>query len=70
MVARLEIQSCDYCGQLRDSPAQGHKAWGVFGHGIERQGEPKDYPIRVSGQTLTLDKVTFHRVSRFRTNET
>jgi hypothetical protein len=64
-VARLEIVSCDYCGEIRDSTSPERKAWTVIHHGIERQGEPKDYQVGVFGQTLTLDKMTFQRVSKF-----
>ncbi len=65
-VANLEIESCDYCRMAGDVHApEGQKAWQVFHHGIERQGEPKDYPIRfLSGDSITLDKITFHRVQR------
>lgn len=66
-VAHLEIESCDYCRMVGDVQApDGQKAWRVLHHGIERQGEPKDYPIRfLSADSITLDKVTFHRVKRF-----
>ena len=65
-VAVLEIESCDYCGEIADGAAAGREAWSVRHHGIERQGEPKNYPIRIlTEHSFTLDKVTFHRVSKF-----
>jgi hypothetical protein len=64
-VATLEIQSCDYCGEVRDGAAEGHKAWHVLKHGVMRQGEPKDYPIEISDRTLKLDGIMFRRVTKF-----
>ena len=66
-VANLEIESCDYCGEVRDPKnPDGPKAWHVPYHGLEKQGEPKDYPIRfLSADSIALDKITFHRVTRF-----
>jgi hypothetical protein len=65
-VAVLEIESCDYCGQLADGAAAGRQAWSVRHHDTERQGEPKDYPIHiVSDHSITLDSVAFHRVTKF-----
>jgi hypothetical protein len=65
-IAVLEIESCDYCGQVAGATVEGHKAWGVAHHGVERQGEPKDYPVHVgSGGSITLDGVPFHRVAKF-----
>jgi hypothetical protein len=63
--ALLEIQSCDYCINLPDGAKEGHIAYRVPNHGVHRQGEPKEYPIRISGKTIILDKIEFHRVEKF-----
>jgi hypothetical protein len=66
IIAVLEIESCDYCGQVVGAAVDGHKAWGVAHHGVERQGEPKNYPVGVGlAGSITLDGVTFHRVDKF-----